>query len=97
MRGREIFTRYRQLVEELSNQRAADDAWFQELQAIVRQLDHESAELAGTGAGFLYDELCDQFEQEAYLTDNERRRKVLMAATKLLEMQRQGAMLDKSP
>lgn len=97
MRGREIFTRYRQLVEELSNQRVADDAWFQKLQAIVRQLHDESAVLAGTGARFVCDELCDQFEQEAYLTDNERRRKVLMAATKLLEMQRRGAMLDKNP
>jgi hypothetical protein len=89
MRGREIFGRYRQLVEELSNERASDDAWFEVLQAIVRRLDHDSAELAETGARFLYDELCDQFEQEAYLTDNERRRKVLMAATKLLEMHRQ--------
>jgi hypothetical protein len=91
MRGREIFGRYRQLVEELSNERASDDAWFEVLQAIVRRLDHDSAELAGTGARLLYDELCDQFEQEAYLTDNERRRKVLMAATKLLEMQRRNA------
>jgi hypothetical protein len=94
MRGREIFARYRQLVEELSNERATDDMWFAELQAIVRQLDHESAELAGAGAKFLYDELCDQFEQEAYLTDNERRRKVLMAATKLLEMQWRNATLS---
>jgi len=93
MRGREIFGRYRQLVEELSNERASDDARFEVLQAIVRRLDHDSAELAGTGAGLLYDELCDQFEQEAYLTDNERRRKVLMAATKLLEMQRRNVTL----
>src|ERR1044071_3448432 len=55
MRGREIFGRYRQLVEELSNERASDDAWFEVLQAIVRRLDHDSAELAGTGAGLLYD------------------------------------------
>lgn len=93
MRGREIFGRYRQLVEELSNERASDDAWFEVLQAIVRRLDHDSAELSGTGVELLYDELCDQFEQEAYLTDNERRRKVLMAATKLLEMQRRNVTL----
>src|SRR5690349_19945559 len=93
MRDREIFGRYRQLVEELSNERASDDRWYVVLQAIVRRLGHDSADLAGTGAGLLYDELCAQFELEAYLSDNERRRKVLMAATKLLEMQRRNVTL----
>ncbi len=88
VRSHEMFGRYRQLVEELSNGSIVGSDWFEELQAIVLQLDLESCDLTVSSSKFLYEELCGQFEQEAYLTDNEQRRKVLLAATKLLELQR---------
>jgi hypothetical protein len=88
VRSHEMFGRYRQLVEELSNGSIVGSDWFEELQAIVLQLDLESCDLTVASSKFLYEELCEQFEQEAYLTDNEQRRKVLLAATKLLELQR---------
>ena len=91
MRGREIFSRYRRLVEELSNKNAANEAWSKELRDVMRQLRVDSTKLTGSGPAFLYDELSDQFEQEAYLTDNAYRRKVLLAATKLLQIQRPQA------
>jgi hypothetical protein len=83
-----MFGRYRQRVEELANRSLLSDDWFGELQAVIRQLDLESRELEASSAGFLREELCEQFEQEAYLTDEIRRRRVLLAATKLLELQR---------
>lgn len=86
-----MFGRYRQRVEELANCRPPSDDWFGELQAVILQLDLESCELKVSSARFLYDELCGQFEQEAYLTDADQRRRVLLAATKLLELQRSRA------
>lgn len=88
MRGLEFFGRYRQLVEELSNEKTSGDDWSHKLRAILHQLDLDSAQLGDSSAKLLYLELRSQFEEEAYLTDNDRRRKVLMAATKLLEFQR---------
>ena len=88
MRSREMYGRYRQLVEELSTRKFVDVEWFRELKAIVCRFDHDASGLDRSSARFLCDELCDQFEQEAFQTDDEHRRKVLMAATKLLEFQR---------
>lgn len=86
MRSLEIFGRYRQLVEELSNEKTADDDWSSKLRTIVHQLELDSTQLSNSSAKLLYLDLCSQFEEEAYLTDNERRRRVLMTATKLLEI-----------
>lgn len=83
-----MFGRYRQLVEELADGDVLLDDWFHKLQMIVCHLDLETRGLNVSSSKFLYDELSEQFEQEAYLTDNHQRRKVLLAATKLLELQR---------
>jgi hypothetical protein len=88
VRSHEMFGRYRRRVEELANRSLLPDDWFGELQAVILQLDLESGELELSSARFLHDELCGQFEQEAYLTDENQRRLVLLAATKLLELQR---------
>jgi hypothetical protein len=88
MRSREMYGHYRQLIEELSNKAGVGETWFDELKVIAHQFELDAANLARSSAQRLCDELCDQFEQEAYQTDTESRRKVLMAATKLLELQR---------
>lgn len=88
MRSHEMFGRYRKRVEELANGSLNAGDWFGELQAVILQLDRESCELEEASARFLHEELCEQFEQEAYLTDENQRRRVLLAATKLLELQR---------
>ena len=59
-------------------------------------LSHSVEQLAAQAARVSVAGLDDQEREtlaEAYLTDNERRRKVLMAATKLLEMQRRNVTL----
>lgn len=86
--SREMFGRYRQLVEELADGDVLLDDWFHDLQMIVFHLDLETRGLNVSSSKILYDELSEQFEQEAYLTDNDQRRKVLLAATKLLELKR---------
>ena len=83
-----MFGRYRQLVEELADGDFLLDDWFHDLQTIVFHLDLETRGLNVSSSKILYDELSEQFEQEAYLTDNDQRRKVLLAATKLLELKR---------
>ena len=88
MHSHEMFGRYRQRVEELANRSVLSDDWFGELQALILQLDLESSELEDFSSRFLYEELGEQFEQEAYLTEENHRRRVLLAATKLLELQR---------
>jgi hypothetical protein len=91
MHSREMYGRYRQLVEELSTRVSTDFDWFEELKAVVLRFDLDANDLDRSSARFLCDELCDQFEQEAFQTDNDHRRKVLMAATKLLELHRPPA------
>jgi hypothetical protein len=91
MRSREMYGRYRRLVEELSTKKSTDLDWFEELQAVVLRFELDASDLDRSSARFLCDELCDQFEQEAFQTDDAHRRKVLMAATKLLEHHRPEA------
>lgn len=86
MRRAEIFGHYRRLIEELSDQAATGETWFTELKEITHQFVLDTDALPRSSAQRVRDELCDQFEQEAYQTDTESRRKVLMAATKLLEL-----------
>ena len=83
-----MYGRYRQQVEELSTKRLPSGDWFEELKAVVLRFDLDANNLDRSSARFLCDELCDQFEQEAFQTDDDHRRKVLMAATKLLELHR---------
>jgi hypothetical protein len=87
MRSREMHDHYRRLIEELSNNSGMGEKWFDELKAIAHQFELDAEHLARSSARRLCDELCDQFEQEAYVTESESRRRVLMAATKLLELQ----------
>ena len=91
MRSREMFGRYLRLVEELSTNKLPSVDWFEELKAVVLQFDLDANNLDQSSARFLCDELCEQFEQEAVQTDDGHRRKVLMAATKLLELHRPAA------
>jgi len=91
MRSREMFGRYRRLVEDLSIRELTETDWFEELKTVVLRFDLDANELERSSARFLCDELCDQFEQEAFQTDDDHRRKVLMAATKLLELHRPAA------
>ena len=91
MRSREMYGRYRRLVEELSTNKLPSFDWFEELKAVVLRFDLDANNLDRSSARFLCDELCEQFEQEAVQTDDGHRRKVLMAATKLLELHRPAA------
>jgi hypothetical protein len=86
MHSREMYGHYRQLVEELSIREIVGVRWFEELKEILQRFDLDARDLQRSSARFLRDELCDQFEQEAFQTDNAYRRRVLMAATKLLEL-----------
>lgn len=92
MHSREMYGRYRQLVEELSIEKLSNRDWFEELKAMLVRFDLDANSLDRLSARFLYDELCDQFEQEAFQTDDDHRRKVLLAATKLLELHRPTAV-----
>ena len=91
MHSREMYGRYRQLIEELSAKKSPDSEWFEELKALVLRFDRDANKLERSSARFLRDELCDQFEQEAFQTDDDHRRKVLMAATKLIELHQPAA------
>jgi hypothetical protein len=85
MHGRELYGRYRQLVAKLADSDKPEATWFPELRAIIDQLELEAAGIERFRAKRLFQELGDQFEQEALQTANEHRRKVLMAAVKLLD------------
>jgi hypothetical protein len=102
MHGRDMYGRYRQLIERLANCDVPRATWFAELQAIMRQLDLDADLLARLSARLLYDELGEQFERQAFQSMGEHRRRVLMAAVKLLEFQQssldtKGSRMDETP
>ena len=84
--ARELYGRYRQLVEQLANQPPPSlAAWQAELQHIVSQFQAEAEVLTPSRTELLCWELIEQFEEEALRAVKLHRRDVLWAAVKAVE------------
>ena len=86
MPARELYGRYRQLVEQLANQAPPSPrTWQTELQHIVSQFQAETEVLTPSRTELLCWELIEQFEEEALRAVKLHRRDVLSAAVKAFE------------
>lgn len=84
--ARELYGRYRQLIEQLADRPPQPlAAWQAELQGILHQFRTETAVLTSSRTELLCWELSEQLEEEALRAVNIHRRDVLWAAVKALE------------
>jgi hypothetical protein len=84
--ARELYGRYRQLIEQLANRPPSSRAaWQAALQDIVGQFRVEAAVLTPSRIELLCWELIEQFEEEALRAVKLQRHEVLCAAVKAFE------------
>jgi hypothetical protein len=85
MPDRELYRKYRRLIEAVADERHPAELSFRVLRALLQEFQHDAATLGPTAAGFVCDELADQLEHEALRSMVKHRRDVLSAAVKAFD------------
>ena len=85
MPGRELYRNYRQRIEELADERCCAEFSLTTLHAVLQEFQRNAAALGASTAGFVCEELADQFEHEALRATRKHRRDVLSAAVKAFD------------
>jgi len=85
MQERELYRRYRGLIEELADERRSAEVSLGALRALLQEFERNAAELGSATAGFVRDELAKQLEHEALCSVAKHRRDVLLAAVKAFD------------
>jgi hypothetical protein len=85
MHGRELYGKYRRLIEKLADERRCSEVSLTALRALLQEFQDTAASLGLSSAAFVCDELADQLEHEALRSTGKHRRDVLLAAVKALD------------
>jgi hypothetical protein len=85
MTDRELYRKYRGLIEAIADERRPAELSLRVLRDLLQQFQDHAAALAPTAAGFVCDELADQLEHEALRSMVKHRRDVLSAAVKAFD------------
>lgn len=91
MRGRELYGRYHQLINAIAQSAEPGVDWWAELKACIERFEADAGDLSPLSAQWLREELCTQFEHEAFQSSDFQRRAVLLAAVKRLELNREDS------
>jgi hypothetical protein len=85
MHERELYRKYRRLIQELADERRSVELSLTALRALLQEFQRNAAEFGSATAGFVCDELADQLEHEALRSTAKHRRDVLLAAAKAFD------------
>ena len=85
MSDRELYRKYRRLIEALADERCPAERSLRVLRALLQEFQHDAAPLGPAAAGFVCDELADQLEHEVLRSMVKHRRDVLSAAVKAFD------------
>jgi hypothetical protein len=85
MHGRELYGKYRRLIEKLADERRCSEVSLTALRALLQEFQNTAASLGPSSTAFVCDELADQLEHEALRSTGKHRRDVLLAAVKALD------------
>jgi hypothetical protein len=85
MADRELYRKYRGLIEAIADERRPSELSLRVLRDLLQEFQRDAAALAPTAAGFVCDELADQLEHEALRSMVKHRRDVLSAAVKAFD------------
>ena len=85
MPERELYRKYRRLIEELADKPRSAEFSLGALRALLQEFERNAAALGSATAGFVCDELADQLEHEALRSVAKHRRDVLLAAVKAFD------------
>jgi hypothetical protein len=82
MLARDLYRKYRLLIEDLADERRPTELSLNALKAVLEQFEREAAGFEVKKARFVCDEIADQLEHEAVRATTTHRRAVLLAAVK---------------
>ena len=85
MPERELYRKYRRLIEELADEERSAELSLRALRALLQEFERNAAELGSRTAGFVCDELAKQLEHEALCSVAKHRRDILLAAVKAFD------------
>lgn len=86
MQTHELYRKYREKLEELSQAHRSQDDQNTEVISLMRAFEAEASRLEPLQARQLCEELCDQLEHEAAYSVSRERRNVMLYAAKIIEM-----------
>jgi hypothetical protein len=85
MHERELYRKYRGLIEALADERHSAELSLTILRGLLQEFQRKAAELGFTTANLVRDELAHQLEHEALRSTGKHRRDVLLAAVKAFD------------
>lgn len=86
MQTHELYRKYRERLEVLSQTHRSQDDRNKALVSLMREFEVEASRLEPRAAQQLCEELCDQLEYEAAYSVSPERRHVMLHAAKVIEM-----------